>query len=173
MASNQVPEKLINFRVYLEGNYLAGVADVELPKLEGMSESVTGAGIAGEVDSPVIGHYKAMKTTVKFRTITAEAVGILAAPAAHLIDFRGSQQIQEAGVLKSIPIRVTIKGTPTSVELGKLEVGKPTDSGDEFSVSYLKVYVDGKEIVEIDPYNFIAKFNGVDALAGVRKDLGL
>jgi phage tail tube protein FII len=108
MATNQVPEKLINFRVYLEGENLVGVADVELPKLESMKETVSGAGIAGEVDSPVLGHYAAMSTTIKFRTITAEAAGSLAAPGAHLVDFRGSQQVQDAGVIKTVPVRVTV-----------------------------------------------------------------
>ena len=54
---NQVPEKLINFRVYLDGNNLIGVADVELPSIEAMTETVKGAGIAGEIDSPTLGHF--------------------------------------------------------------------------------------------------------------------
>ena len=171
--ANQIPERLINFRAFLEGETLIGVADVELPKLESMKETVSGAGIAGEVESPVLGHFAAMSTTIKFRAITPDAVGKLATPAAHLLDFRGSQQVQEAGAFKTVPVRVTVKATPMSVNLGKFEVGKATDTADEFSVSYLKLYVDGKEIVEVDPYNFIAKFNGVDMLAGVRQDLGM
>lgn len=170
--ANQVPEKLINFLVYLDSNRLVGVADVELPKLESMKETVRGAGIAGEVDSPVLGHYAPMSTTIKFRTITGD-IGALAKPEAHLLDFRGSQQIQDSGVYRTIPVRLTVKATPMSVELGKLDVGKPTESGDEFSVSYLKLYVDGKEVVEIDPYNFIARFNGQNMLDGVKKDLGI
>ena len=37
---NQVPEKLINFRVYENGVDLLGLADVQLPSLEYMSETV-------------------------------------------------------------------------------------------------------------------------------------
>jgi phage tail tube protein FII len=43
----------------------------------------------------------------------------------------------------------------------------------EFEVQYLKLYVDGKEVAEIDKYNYIAKFGDDDALASVRADLGL
>ena len=53
----KVPEKLINFRVYEDGDDLVGVADVTLPTLDAMTETVKGAGIAGEVESPVMGHY--------------------------------------------------------------------------------------------------------------------
>ncbi len=44
----KVPEKLINFRVYEDGDDLVGVADVTLPTLDAMTETVKGAGIAGE-----------------------------------------------------------------------------------------------------------------------------
>ena len=56
-----VPEKLINFRVYENGNDLIGIADVTLPKVDYMTETVKGAGIAGEIDSPVKGHYSSME----------------------------------------------------------------------------------------------------------------
>jgi P2 family phage contractile tail tube protein len=170
--ANPIPEKLINFKVFLEGKDLVGVADVELPKLEAMTETVSGAGIAGEVESPVLGHFGSMTTTIKFRTITGD-VGTLARPAAHLIDFRGSLQVQDAGQYKTVPVRATVKAIPKSVDLGSLEVGKPTGTANEFEVVYLKIYVEGKERVEIDKYNFIASFDGVDVLSSVRKDMGL
>jgi P2 family phage contractile tail tube protein len=172
MATNPIPEKLINFTVCREGILQVGVADVELPKLEPMSEPVEGAGIAGSVDSPVPGHYGPMSCSIKWRTITGE-VGTLAAPGPHLIDFRGSMQVNDSGTYKTVPVRVTVKASLKSGNLGSFQVGKPTDTSTEFAVSYIKMYVDGKEIVEIDPLNFIAKFNGKDALASVRKDIGL
>ena len=63
--------------------------------------------------------------------------------------------------------------TPKTVSLGTFETGSTTDTEQEFEVLYLKVYVNGVAILEIDKYNYIAKFNGVDQLAQVRKDLGL
>lgn len=170
--SNPIPEKLINFRVYLEGDNLIGVADVALPKLSAMTETVSGAGIAGEVESPVIGHYGSMTATINFRTLNADA-GTLAKPKAHLLDFRGSQQVYDSGEYKTVPVRVTVKAIPKDVDLGKFKVGSPTETSDEFEVVYLKLYVDGEERVEIDKYNSIARFDGVDVLEGVRKDLGI
>ena len=44
MAGNNVTERLVNFRVYNEGNDLLGVATVDLPELSAMSDTVSGAG---------------------------------------------------------------------------------------------------------------------------------
>lgn len=39
MSNNVVPEKLINFRAYNDGNDLLGVTDVQLPSLDAMTET--------------------------------------------------------------------------------------------------------------------------------------
>jgi P2 family phage contractile tail tube protein len=171
--ANQVPEKLINFRVYNEGMNMIGVADAEMPSLEAMTETVSGAGIAGEVDSPTLGHYASMTARVNFRTVTVDALA-LAAQRAHHLEFRGSQQIYDAGngVYRTESIRVVMKAVPKSVELGNLTTGAPTETGNEFEVNYLLVVVGGIPMVEIDKFNFVARIAGVDALANVREDLG-
>lgn len=172
--SNLVPERLINFRVYREGNNLAGVATVDLPELEAMSDTVSGAGIAGEVESPILGHFGSMTTTINFRTVTAEAAK-LAAQKSHALELRGSQQVYDAGngQYKTSPIKVVMRCIPKTVSLGSLEVGATTDTANEFEVTYLKVYVDGQVQIELDKYNFKYIVGGEDLLARVRADLGL
>lgn len=64
-----VPEKLINFRVYNESEDLLGLADVTLPSFESMTETIKGAGLAGEIDSPVLGHYGSMEVEFNWRTL--------------------------------------------------------------------------------------------------------
>ena len=70
-------------------------------------------------------------------------------------------------------MRVVMRAIPKNFSLGSLEPGSSTDSSTEFEVIYLKIYVDDKEVVEIDKYNFIAKFGDIDMLESVRQDLGL
>lgn len=94
-GTNQIPERLINFRCYRNGTDLLGVATVTLPQFQAMTDTVSGAGIAGEVETPVLGHYSSITTTVAFRTITAD-VTALASQMAHPLDFRGSQQVYDA-----------------------------------------------------------------------------
>ena len=173
-TGNKVPERLINFRVYGEGNDLLGVANVELPSIEAMTDTVSGAGIAGEVESPILGHYGSMTTTFTWRTISADLTKLLSQKA-HSLDLRGSQQVYDAalGEYSTVPVRVSLKAVPKSGSLGSFEVGSTTDSETEFEVLYIKVFVNNKELIEIDKYNYVAKFDGEDKLASVRKDLGL
>lgn len=173
-GENKIPERLINFRVYNNGNDLLGVATVELPELEAMSDTVSGAGIAGEVESPVMGHFGSMTTTITWRTIE-KSLAELAKPDAHALEVRGSEQVYDAanGIYSTVPVRCSMRVSPKTVSLGSFEPGSTTDSEQEFEVTYLKLEVNKKEVVEIDKYNYIARFNGVDVLAKVRADLGL
>lgn len=170
----QTPEKLINFRVYNDKVDLLGVADVELPSLEWMTETVAGAGIAGEVDSPVLGHFKSLTLKLKWRTMTRNAAD-LAQSKAYPLDCRGSVQQFDAaaGEYKNYPVKCFFNAIPKKVGLGKLEPGKPQDNESEFECVYLKLWINDKEAIEIDKYNYIAKVNGVDALDDVRSHLGL
>ena len=172
--SNPAPERLINYRVYDSGNNLIGVATVDLPDLEAMTDTVSGAGIAGEIDSPVLGHFGSMTTTINWRTITGDATR-LAAQRVHALEVRGSQQIHDAGTgeYKTEPVRVVMRCVPKNLSMGSMEVGSTTDSASEFEVTYLKVFVGGKERIELDKYNFKFVVAGNDLLASVRRDLGM
>jgi hypothetical protein len=171
---NAIPEKISNFRVYLDGKDLLGVADVELPDLEYMTETVAGAGIAGEMDSPVVGHFKSMSLKLKWRSVTADLTA-LAAPKAHHLDLRGSIQVYDAGAGAFVhtPLKVVVKAIPKKAGLGKLEMGKPQDSESEFEVAYLKLTHDGTDRVEIDKLNFICVIDGTDYLGSIRTNLGI
>lgn len=173
-GSNKVPERLINYRVYNESNAVLGIATVDLPEIQAMSDTVSGAGIAGEVDSPVLGHFQAMSATFNWRTIEKPAMD-LAKQQAHHLEIRGSQQQFRTaeGKLASSPVRVVMRAIPKNFSLGTFEPGSTTDSSTEFEVIYIKVFVDDKEVLEVDKYNFIAKFGDTDMLESVRKDLGL
>lgn len=173
-GSNSIPERLINFAVYDEGKSLIGIANVDLPEVSYMTDTVTGAGIAGEVDSPVLGHFGAMSLTLNWRTIEGDVLK-LAKPGVHALELRGSQQKHDAarGTYETVPVRVVTRCLPKSVGLGSFEVGSTTDTTTELEVTYMKVEVGGVELCEIDKFNFIAKFGGNDVLAGVRADLGM
>ena len=173
-GKNEVPERLINYNIYGERNTLYGTATVELPEIEAMSETVTGAGIAGEIESPTLGHFGAMATTISWRTIERAAVE-LAAPGAHMVEIRGAQQVYDSasGAYNSVPVKVAMKIANKTFSLGSFEPGATTDTEQEFEVLYIKMWIGGKEVLEIDKLAYIAKFNGVDVLAKVRKDLGM
>ena len=174
MAGNQTPERLIGFRVYNDSNDLLGIATVDLPEIEAMSDTVSGAGIAGEVESPVLGHFGSMTTTFTWRTLE-EAAMELSRPGAHNVEVRGSQQVYDSanGLYSTVPMRASMVVVPKTISLGTLEPGATTETEQEFEVLYLKLYVNGRDVLEIDKYNSVARFNGVDVLESVRADLGM
>lgn len=173
-ASNLIPSVLTNAKVYREGVDQLGVGTVELPDLEYMSESISGLGIAGEIDAPVVGHFKSMSAKIKWNTTTAAAISLLE-PVAHHLEVRGSIQEMDAGSGKWVnkPVKVVVRGMPKKSGIGKFEPGKKMEPETELEVSYMKLWLNGVELVELDKFNFIFRIGGVDKLADVRSNLGM
>ncbi len=168
----QVPERLTNFNAYNDGNKLVGTVDVEMPEVAFMTDTISGAGIAGEIDSPVLGMVQSMTSTLTWRTVT-KAASVLVAPRVHAIELRGSQEVfdQATGTKRAQPLRVSMRVQPKNLSMGSLEVGSSTGTESEFEVTYLKVIIDGEEVLEIDKFNFIFKADGIDYLAEVRENI--
>ena len=68
------PIRLTNFMVYNSSKQVLGVATATLPSIEAQTDTITGAGIAGEIDMPTLGHYGSITVSLSFRSLTAEAV---------------------------------------------------------------------------------------------------
>ena len=171
-STNLIPAVLTNARVYKDGIAQLGVATVEMPDLEYMTESMTGLGIAGELDMPVQGHFKSMIIKLKWNTTTKDAV-VLLKPEAHQLDIRGGIQNYDAGTGKFVDesIKVLVRSAPKKVGVGKFEPGKKMDPETELEIVYLKISQGGTELVELDKFNFIFMFLGEDMLARVRDHL--
>lgn len=170
---SRIHEKTIAYNVYKQGAELLGVADPELPSIELMTETMSGAGIAGEIETPTLGQTKSLSLKLKFRSKTASYFKLLN-PGMHELDLRASIQVQDtaAGTLTSEPERILVRGMNKKAALGKWETGKPQDADVELEVSYLKIVQNGQEVLEVDKLNFIFRVNGTDHLATVRNDLG-
>lgn len=74
---SKVDELVINYAIYEDAVEYLGTTEVTLPDLEYMTEELSGAGIAGNIEEIIIGHLNAMSTTFNFRTVTAAAVKLI------------------------------------------------------------------------------------------------
>lgn len=166
-------ESVINFAVYEDSVEYVGVAGVTLPNLAAIVQTLSGAGIAGNVEVPVLGHYDVMSLTLNFRTTTEHSVR-LSEPRRHNIDLRMAQQIEDtvAGEVKVQSIKHVLVVVPKTDTGGTVAPAAPTNGSGEYSVRYWATYIDGAKVREIDPLNFICEVNGVDHLADVRKAIG-
>ncbi len=171
--SNIVPEKNINFSVYLEGGDLLGVAEATVPDLESMTETVKGAGLAGEFESVVLGHFGSLMLSLTWRNVTDSALK-LAAQRAHNIDLYAAVQDYDAGAGQYVvrQIHYFFKAVPKKLGLGKASVGDMSDTTSEFEIHYMLLTRDGIPRIELDKFNYIFRVDGVDYLEGVRKALG-
>lgn len=166
-------QSVINFAVYEDGTEFVGMAKVTLPDLTSLTQSISGAGIAGNVESVLLGHYEAMTLGLSFRNTTKQAIR-LAEPRRHNIDLRIAQQDENTvkGAVEVRNVKHVFAVIPKSTKGGTVAPASPTDGSGEYAIRYWANYIDGKKVLEIDPLNFICFINGVDYLAPVRKALG-
>lgn len=170
---NIIPEKVVNYNVYLGNEKLVGVsADITLPKLEPMTATVSGAGIAGEYESPVPGHFGKLEMDMSFRSISVDSAKLLV-PGTKSLVLRASQQSYDiaGGTTNYRQLKITLKVMPKGVDLGKLSQGKPTETKNTFEVIYIKVEENGLVLIELDKLNFVYVVNGVDILAPIRNQI--
>ncbi|MBR0316523.1 MAG: phage major tail tube protein [Synergistaceae bacterium] len=173
--SNIIPEKGINYRCYLNGGeFLGSVSEGTFPNFEAMTSEVRGAGLAGVVDSPTVGHLNSMTMSLTWRTVTSAYITLMI-PRAHDVDLYASMQQFDAGlgIYRTVPIHVFVKAIPKNITPGNLVVSDVMGTQDEFEITYIKIELDGREVVEVDKYNYVFKIRGVDYLASVRADLGM
>jgi P2 family phage contractile tail tube protein len=170
-----LPEQNITFRVYKNGNSYLGVATVDLPELSYVTETLSGSGIAGEIEQPTLGMTSSMTATLNWISQSSDYYTLLNPFLGNLLEFRASVQVSEpaSGLRSSSALRMLIQGEPKNAALGKLETGKKQDNTTVLEVTRLLVELDGKQVLLIDKKLFIHAVNGVDSLLKVRQDLGM
>lgn len=167
------PEAIIDFEVYEDSNNFVGVAQVNLPSINYITQQLTGAGIAGTIDAVLIGMVDAMSATMNFRSAMGSAIDLLK-PEKHTLDLRAAEQHwntanTERNVVADKWVMVAV---PKNFAPGTVAPASLTDTSLEFSVTYYAGYKDGKKVWEIDPYNYICIVDGIDYMEPVRKALG-
>lgn len=166
MASRTIPARLHGFNIYNSANKQMGVATVTLPSIEGLSDTLTGAGIMGEIELPTLGHIGSMETELEWNTITGDSVS-LAPGVSETLTFRGTMQVVNAqtGGIAAAKVRVIMSTIGKTLDLGSMEIGSATGTTNTLETLYLKIIIDGKDTLEIGKLTNVYKVNGKDLLA--------
>jgi len=171
---NAIPQFLTNFRLYSNGNVLLGVeGEITLPNFENIAETISGAGILGEFESPVPGAFKSLSIEVGFRVLVQDLFNLAAQAGSASLTFRGSQQINDitAGGIINQGVRIETRGPVKSLDGGKASVGKPTDSKFKQEILFIAIYLDDVEALVLDKLNYVYRLQGVDQLTGILQNL--
>lgn len=175
MAVNKVPEMLQDARVYWDGeDNMMGIANVDMPELSSSTASITGVGLAGEIDAPVHGHFQSMEMTLNWRTPHTSGLRISGGKPVSLQVY-GSIQSMDSGANEYVEeqIVVTVRGRAKSYAPGTFEAMNTTDSSNTIEVHYIKIEMDGKTVVEIDKFGYKCIVDGVDFMAKIRQNIGM
>ncbi len=172
---NPIPQFLKNFRLYTGGAVLFGVeGDLKLPNFENIAETISGAGILGEFESPVPGQFKSQTIEVGFRILNQDIFNLVAQSSASSLTFRGSMQTYDivSGGVISQGLRIESRGAVKGMDGGSAAVGKPMGSKFTQEVLFIAYYltdlVSGSEneVLYLDKLNYVYRVNGIDQLAG-------
>lgn len=166
-----IPTKINAYNVYLDGKKLIGVSDeVTLPNFEALTETLSGAGLLGEIDEPLLGHFGASEIEIPFRTLNDNMFKLANMQSAVNVTLRMSTQtINESNMNTDfLPSRVVIKGKNKALTGGKVKQGSGTGSSLKIEILYILIEFNKKPKFELDKLNFVYKVNGTDLLKKVR-----
>ena len=173
--STKQPAATINLEVYEDSINFLGVAKVTLPSIIFPTVSISGAGMMGNMDVPLLGMVDAMSATIDFLDANHNGGAVkLEEPRKHQLDMRVATEywdVEEAEV-GSWADKYVMICHPKSFAPGTFTPMSAPGVSNEFAVYYFAGYRDGAQLWEIDKRNMKCVINGVDYMANVRKALG-
>lgn len=102
-----IPSKIHSYNVYDDnhsGRLYGTGEECTLPDFEALSETLSGAGILGELDDPAPGHFGNMQMEIPFRLLDGEAVDLMDPTSAARLTLRGAQQVLTAEGEYRVPV---------------------------------------------------------------------
>ena len=166
-----IPGVINNFNLYYKGNALVGLTgEITLPDFEGMTETLSGPGILGELEEVIIGAFGSMELEVPFRILDEDAFKMMSPMETLDLTLRASEQytVKSTGNLDYKGMRVVVRGRQKKMTAGTIKQGGAMDSPVTVEVAYIMIELDGQKRIELDKLNNVYKVNDKDLLAKVR-----
>lgn len=168
-----IPEVIHSFNVYDgDGDVMVGITDeMSMADLTSKVATITGAGIAGSYDVPVLGQFDSITQEIPFR-ILYKPIFEFANPMKQVgLNIRGAIQVTDksTGVSDFAGFRYVVKGRCKTMSPGSLKPGDVMGSKVTIEAIYILYEIDNVKLIEIDKLNNIYRINGVDLMEKVRK----
>lgn len=170
---NEVRAGQTIYEAYYGASRYIGLTTIDLPEFVAQTLDLEGPGIAGTMSMSFPGMTDNLEVTLHWRTIH-EDLTFLIAHRAHTLTLRSSQNVYDAatGIFRAQPVKIVLRGVPQKMTLGKFEKASETESESTLNLDYIKIWVDGNEILECDKLNYLFRVNGEDYMEGTRTAVG-
>ncbi len=147
-------------------------ADIQLPSIEKITDTIKGSGIMGEIDLPVYGQIGSMTFTINNRADNAR-YAMLSRPGTIKFEVVWTNDnIDSSNMSTSVQVnKVFMTGMNKKYDPGKVEVGAASDGSSEFEIFYYRKLVNGVEVLLIDKLNCKYVVNGIDYMEKTRAAL--
>ena len=166
-----IPGVINNFNLYYQGTALVGLTgEISLPHFEGMTETLSGPGILGEIEEVIIGAFSSMELEVPFRILDEDAFKLMSPVETLDLTLRASEQftVKSTGNIDYKGMRVVVRGRQKKLTGGTVKQGGAMDASVTVEVAYIMIELDGQKRIELDKLNNVYKVNDKDLLAKVR-----
>lgn len=168
--------KTVQFAVYNRDSgapvFVQDTTSVTLPNLEYLTDTISGAGIVGEIDMPTLAQLGSMTLEMALRRSNPQAIALLS-PGSHEVEVRWVTDTVDSstGAVTAVGAKQIIKGFAKSLEGGNLENNASQEANVILEVVYLKYIINGETVVELDKLNNVLVVNGVDYGKQIRENL--
>lgn len=172
MAIAGIPEVINDFNLYLTGEKLIGTTgEVALPDYEAITATISGNGILGEFDAPVVGHFSAMEVEIPFRCFNADYFKLLDQREAIELTLRGAIQYvdRSSHSADEMGMRVVFRGRCKKFTPGTIKQREAQECSATLDLTFYMIELDGTERVRLDKLNGEYKLNGKDMLAKIHQ----
>ncbi len=148
-------------------------ADLQLPSIEKMTDTIKGAGILGEIDMPTFGQLGSMAFTVNTRADSGK-YAMLSRPGTIEFEVVWVTDVFDSatGKVGQQVNKAFLTGLSKKYDQGKVDVGAAGEGTSEFEILTYRRIIDGKEVLLIDKLNYKYVVNGKDYMEGIRAALG-
>ncbi len=168
--------KTLQYKIYNrtsgKAEFVADTTSYKRPDIEVMTESISGGGIAGEIDMPTLGQLSSMEIEIGFKRANKKAVELFAQKTQDIEVRWVTDVIDTAGaIVSTCANKDIIKAIPKKLSLGNIETNSTNEASVPLEVIYIKHIQDGEALFEIDKLNNIFIVNGVDYAKKIREAL--
>lgn len=167
-----LPKILRDFNLFGDGdNWQGQIAELTLPKLARVVEDYRGGGMDGTVEIDLgMEKLECEWTPGGLIEPIFTSFGSSRLDAA-MLRFAGAYMRDDTEEV--VPVEIVMRGRHREIDMGTAKNGDKNEQKVMTSLSYYKLTIAGKDIIEIDVPGYIFKVEGEDRLAEKRKALGI